>query len=1434
MKLHYTVIIYIFIFFSIIAVNKIRTKKIANDPKVQSMISQVQLFLLDIEKNKKEYFTNSAKEKMKSDYRELYYKLTNGELKKITTDESKKFIEIYNEIDNLIKEWNKQYIEKELVINEALLSNIDGKSLDEQQRRAVVVDEDNNLVLAGAGSGKTLTIAAKVKYIIQTKNIDPKEILLISFTKKAADEMNERIKEKLGLDVQAITFHKLGLDIASEHRGKRPDVAEELLEEVIEDYFKDNIYYDSKILENLIMFFGYYINIPKEIDSFENIGDYYKYCKNIDYTTLKGKSEIYKINKLHIEELKKDKKTIKGEKVKSIEEVIIANFLYLNGVEYKYEEKYPYETGDKYKKTYKPDFYLPEYDIYIEHFGVNRNNKAPQLSRIEEQKYIEDMKWKKELHRNKNTTLIETYSYYQSEGILLQTLRSKLINNGVCLKEVDYKETYKTIYENKEDKYFKELRKLIGTFITLYKSRGNDLQDFNNLYKEVLKIPNKFIRERNNILLDLIKPIYIKYEGELYKNGKIDFNDMINESTELIKCGKVTLNYKYIIIDEYQDISKSRFSLIKAIKDVTNAKLVCVGDDWQSIYRFAGSDIDLFTNFKDYVGDYELLKIEKTYRNSQDLIDIAGKFVLKNKNQIDKNLKSDKIISNPIKIITYRESSLAAFEKSIDDIVSKYGTHSEITLLGRNNYDINFLSKEATNGEFLIKKKSGDQVVESKKYPYLKIKFLTVHKSKGLESENVIILNLENKTSGFPNQIEDDPILNLVLTRPEDYMFAEERRLFYVALTRTKNNCYLIVPEMRASIFYDEIIEDFKLRVECVDTKGNDKIVKCPKCLVGSLVHRKSDARGYSFVSCNNYPVCDFKSNSIEILDNPIICKSCGGFMIKRESYGETFLGCTNYPYCRNKEIYEDDSLEELNQEVYDKYSCVQYQSNMDYYQISKEERVAYYDAYNDYVETELNAIIEEERISVEENDKTIEDSENKDSFNFVDNEINTSKYESDDYNNTSKLTDKRTVVDLYIRDRYDGHDEFYNTCTVDRVYKVGDKFKYNNKNFIVTARIGNSLHIKHEVVKKDTILNSARYRADLYIKNIEDEEFKYYVTCTLDNKYTVGETLVYDNTEFTVIDIWDDNIFIKPKENQVEKQELSTSAKKYIELYIEDKDTYRYYTTCITDTELRTGDTIKDYNKYFIVNELNDDKVYLRETNGNSDIFGHSSEHTKKILTLYLENDYYKKYLTDINYSINDTIVNENNEFIVTDIFKDTIFMQVKEEQELNKNKGIIEEKRELLEKQIEAFRIKKIKTQLFDLRNNSYIIWDERLWIDGLIEYIEGNLTRYTFCDSDILDIIYYDKLLNEEWILQQIDYLKKSDILGYRKMLSSFKNILNNENKIDYYEDGDYYYEEDINNKQYIKKYILNCLKCSGEKCAECNQDNFICKDCDLYFD
>ena len=895
------ILLMIVLFVGIKYVKNVQEKK----QLLQDKISKVNLFLQEIELYRNEYFTYSIKVDLIERYEGLYRECKNHNNEKI-----KEFLQIYSNLEDLRKEWNKEYVNKELSRSSDLLSNIDGKSLDNQQRMAVVVDEDNTLILAGAGSGKTLTISGKVKYLVDLKNINPKEILLISFTRKAAQEMTARISDKLNIDIESKTFHKLGLDIIKQKRKKSPDISDDL-NDFIDKYFKNVIYKDEKKLKSLIDFYGYYINIPPDIDNYDNIGEYYKRMKHIDYTTLKGKQQISQFNKENEEILKNQRRTIKGERVKSLEEVMIANYLYLNNVEYVYEKKYPYDIKDNYRKHYSPDFYLPEYDIYIEHFGVNEYNKAPQLSPIEEKKYIEGMDWKRKLHRQNNTVLVETYSYYNSQGILLQELRRKLSQLGVEFGEVDYREVYDTIITNKEDKYFKELRKLISTFINLFKSRGYKLDKFDEFIADINKMKNPFNKQRNLLFMNMVKDIYQKYEEYLEENSKIDFNDMIIESTNIIKNDEVKFDYKYIIIDEYQDISQSRFNLIKEIKRQTNAKLMCVGDDWQSIYRFAGSDINLFTDFGKYVGYYELLRIEKTYRNSQSLIDIAGKFVMKNDEQLVKNLKSDKKYENPINIIGYMGDILQAVEGAIEDIVSEFGSDSNIIILGRNNFDIKMLQDkhqiEQDNNLIEIKKKDERYFVKYKKYPKLKIEYLTVHKSKGLEGENVIIINLENKIAGFPNQMTDDPVLDFVLTRQEDFELAEERRLFYVALTRTKNKCYLIVPEMNSSIFCDELQKAFKIKVKAVSKENISENPKCPKCKDGILVKRRYKDR--EFLGCSNYPLCDFTSNSLEILEHPIVCEVCGGYMVERNRYGRKFLGCTNYPVCKNTKECEEAGI---------------------------------------------------------------------------------------------------------------------------------------------------------------------------------------------------------------------------------------------------------------------------------------------------------------------------------------------------------------------------------------------------------------------------------------------------------------------------------------------------------------------------------------------
>lgn len=796
-----------------------------------------------------------------------------------------KFNAIYSDFDNYIVQFNKDYVSKQKKTLSEYFDNIDGKQLDEQQRTALITDEYSNLIIAGAGSGKTLTILAKVKYLVEQKNINPENILLLSFTRKTVEELNERLKN-IQIGTEATTFHKLGYNTIKKYHSTIPALTNEnTLSGIITEYLQTDIFDDPVALQSYIQYVACYMNIPAETSKFNSLGQKLDTEKGIDFQTLKSKCEPLNIvSKVALN-------TMQGERVKSVEELIIANFLYLNGIDYDYEKPYPHGNT-----MYRPDFYLKEYDIYLEHFGVDEHNQAKWLTPFNEKKYVEDMNLKRATHKLNNTKLLETYSWFNRDNILIQKLTEMLEKEKVVFKPIDAKDIYTRVSDN--DKHFgKELNKLIESFINLSKSRRLNHDALKSLYTDKTKTSNAFMLQRQLILLQFVLPIHEKYDKVLKERNEIDFNDMINQATDVIISKKPEYNYKYIIIDEYQDISFSRFNLINEIRDLSGARLICVGDDWQSIYRFAGSDVSLFSNFEKYVGKSEKLLIEQTYRNSQSLINITSKFIQKNPKQLAKAPKSKKQqVEDPLKFVRYDQAQVEdIFISEIQYLVGKYGNKS-ILVLGRHSFDINDLIKLSSNNRIKYIEKTGK--LEVKGFEGIDIKFLTVHKSKGTEADNVILLNIKNDLLGFPNKMTDDPILSLLLNDNEEYKFAEERRLFYVALTRTRNEVVLLIPS-DASLFAEEILFDNNYILTTVEGTINNK--NCPYCKTGKLVIRQNTFNGSQFLGCSHYPNCNQTFNDIEILEDSILCPDCkSGFMTKKIGKHRDFLGCTNYPNCRN------------------------------------------------------------------------------------------------------------------------------------------------------------------------------------------------------------------------------------------------------------------------------------------------------------------------------------------------------------------------------------------------------------------------------------------------------------------------------------------------------------------------------------------------------
>ena len=795
-----------------------------------------------------------------------------------------KFNDVFGDFDTFIARLNQNYVIAQKEKLKEYFDDIEGKKLDDQQRTALITDEYSNLIIAGAGSGKTLTILGKVKYLIEQKNVQPENILLLSFTKKTVDELNERLK-KIGLDARATTFHKLGYDTLKKHRATVPALTNEnTLANIVNEYLEKEIFNDAEALEAYIVYVACYMNIPQEHESYDSLGEKLDTEKGVDFQTLKSKCEpeLNKVEKATLD-------TIQGEKVKSVEELTIANFLYLNGIEYEYEKPYPFGST-----MYRPDFYLKDFDIYLEHFGVDENDGAKWLTPFNEQKYVEEMRLKREAHKTHKTKLLETYSYYNRDHVLLDKLREMLENEQVIFKPRDSKSIYEKVAGN--DKNFgKELTSLVITFVNLCKSRQLNTDSIISWFSDKGKTEKSYLLERQEIFLKFTLPIIKKYDTTLKEKGEIDFNDMINQAADSIKENKPKYTYRHIIIDEYQDISYSRFNLIQEIRDLSGAKLICVGDDWQSIYRFAGSDISLFSNFEKYVGKYERLFIEQTYRNSQSLIDITSKYIQKNTKQIAKNPRSKKEpLENPIKFVYYsQENAEDVFIDEVQALIDKSG-NKPILVLGRHSFDINEFIKLTPNSK--IKYYERDDRLEIEGFEDTKMNYITVHKSKGLEADNVIVLNLKNHLLGFPNKMSDDPIISLLLSDDEEYRFAEERRLFYVALTRTKNEVVLLIPT-DVSLFAEELLTDN----DFLFTSNDEHLSKtnCPYCQTGHLVVRVNSSKNNQFLGCSHYPSCNQTFNHLEILENTILCPSCrSGFMTKRKGKYGNFLGCTNYPKC--------------------------------------------------------------------------------------------------------------------------------------------------------------------------------------------------------------------------------------------------------------------------------------------------------------------------------------------------------------------------------------------------------------------------------------------------------------------------------------------------------------------------------------------------------
>lgn len=703
-----------------------------------------------------------------------------------------------------------------------LIGDVEGRKLDKQQMTCIVKDAHNHLVIAGAGTGKTTTVVGKIKFLLKSGKCKPDEILVLSFTNASASEMSQRINQETGCNINAYTFHKLGLNIITKVNGIVPKITQLSLRKFVKDQILINMQSDS------------YLNLL---------------CSYLVYNRVVSKSEFeFKTQSEYEEYLRLNPPTtINNETVKSYGEMDIANFLTQNGIQYIYEHPYKVDTRTSEYGQYNPDFYLPEYDIYIEYFGINKNGEVPSYFKgangmTATQIYQASMKWKRKTHNTNDTVLVECYAYEKFEGVLLEKLKEKLVEKGVKLTPKTTKELWEQV-SAEGDSVLDGVIELFETVINLIKSNGYTIATVRQL-----NIGNSNA-QNNNTILSLLEPIFNSYCAYLNEHKEIDFNDMINMATQYVEQRKYINPYKYVIVDEYQDISKARYSLLSSMRISNDYDLFCVGDDWQSIYRFAGSDIGYILNFEQYWGSTAISKIETTYRFTKKLIEISGNFIMQNPVQIKKSIKgkNDTVGFALGEISGYTDKfSIEFMAKKLEDLP----TNSSVFFIGRYSFDAKLLSDSGLF-ECQYNKVSGFIDVKYLKRADLKMSFITAHKSKGLQADYVFIINNKKSRMGFPSKIQDAAILTLLLDNCDSYPYAEERRLFYVALTRAKKKAFLVTVSHQESEFAMELKERYGDELK-------QERWECPLC--GGRLLKKIGPYG-EFFGCSNYKTfgCKYK-----------------------------------------------------------------------------------------------------------------------------------------------------------------------------------------------------------------------------------------------------------------------------------------------------------------------------------------------------------------------------------------------------------------------------------------------------------------------------------------------------------------------------------------------------------------------------------------------
>jgi len=694
-------------------------------------------------------------------------------------------------------------------------SKTDLSGLNNNQHEAVVSECKRLLVLAGAGSGKTKTLLQKLIYLIEEKGINPSNILAITFTKNAANEMLDRLiisadeteeyvkiitdkyKSQKDKNYERYSFTKKhkwidNLTLKTFHS---------LCYEIMRNFGVNEFDNQFRIIGDSISNNEDFAKLSAPETSFQIINKILiQHCESNQYLIdLKRYILDYLIDKIHIADsdksysldYKKPYTTLNGTKVRSKSEQYIANWLYRHNIKFEYEPTVNFSNF-----PFKPDFFIPEANLYIEHVS----------------KISYPTKNKEEQFKKANKLLVKTFEEQTKDTAVFNLVLDRIIKNRL---PANYHFNSALSFEEEFRTYHKEIKDFLRQTI-----RVIDMVKVENLSSnQILEKSEKDQHERVRDFYKLAVPIITEYRKYCTNKSYLDFNDMIIKTISLFKnhqeiASKFKEKYEYILVDEFQDVNNLQVELIKLLL-TDNNQLFCVGDDWQSIYGFRGSNVDYIVNFKDHFKNSETIKLSLNYRSTENIVNASNEVIKHNKFKVEKEVKSSKKSNSKIQIFAGKNEG-----ENIEYALQKV---AELKEKGYLKEDILFLYRRSKMFNNYFERFKQEKIFVSGK---------TIHSSKGLEAKAVFIIGLSQGKGGFPDIWMEDRIYQIIKKSSHDLLLEEERRLFYVAITRAKDKLFLLTEKGNESKFLKEIPENFTPKTSKSFKAIIDDVVLCIECKI--------------------------------------------------------------------------------------------------------------------------------------------------------------------------------------------------------------------------------------------------------------------------------------------------------------------------------------------------------------------------------------------------------------------------------------------------------------------------------------------------------------------------------------------------------------------------------------------------------------------------